>query len=251
MDIQKYLEHIQSERREVSFNYLSHLQKQHVLNVHFENLDILAKKPLSLREEDLYQKIVHAKRGGVCYELNGIFYFLLEELGFNPYLMAGTVYVREGIWALENAHLFIIVPIDNKEYLVDVGMGGNSPRIPVPLNGEEVVDSDGLYRVNKDEATSFYYLQKKTDDDWENLYRFEQPSHKWDLENIHPICVLTETAPESMFNKVYFLSRVTENGRITVLGDTLIIVDGKEKTKEKLEKHEIEETVRRYFQIQV
>lgn len=113
------------------------------------------------------------------------------------------------------------------------------------------MDSDGIYRVNKDEATSFYYLQKKTDDDWEILYRFEQPSHKWDLENIHPICVLTETAPESMFNKVYFLSRVTENGRITLLGDTLIIVDGKEKTKEKLEKHEIEETVRRYFQIQV
>ncbi len=252
MDTQKYLERIQAEREgKMSLAYLSHLQKQHVLNVHFENLDILAKKPLSLREEDLYQKIVDAKQGGVCYELNGIFYFLLKELGFDPYLMAGTVYVRDGIWALENAHLFIIVTLDNKEYLVDVGMGGNSPRLPVPLSGDEVIDSDGIYRINKDENTVFYYLQKKTDDEWETLYRFEQPSHQWNLENIHPICVQTETSPESMFNKMYFLSRVTGNGRITLLGDTLIIVNGKEKTKQKLEKHEIEEIARRHFQIKI
>ncbi|MFG0211868.1 arylamine N-acetyltransferase [Brevibacillus porteri] len=252
MDTQKYLEHINAERRsELSLDYLSHLQKQHVLHVHFENLDILAKKPLSLREEDLYQKIVHAKKGGVCYELNGIFYFLLKELGFAPYLMAGTVYVGNGVWALENAHLFNIVPLDNEEYLVDVGMGGNSPRLPVPISGGEVVDSDGVYRVYKDETNSLYYLQKKTDEEWENQYRFETPSHQWNLENIHPICVLTETSPESMFNKMYFLSRVTENGRITLLGNTLIIVNGKEKTKEKLERHEIEETARRYFQIEI
>ncbi|NRS19292.1 acetyltransferase [Brevibacillus sp. HB1.2] len=252
MDIQKYLEHIQAERRnELSLAYLSHLQKQQVLHVHFENLDILAKKPLSLREEDLFQKIVHAKKGGVCYELNGIFYFLLKELGYEPYLMAGTVYVGNGVWALENAHLFIIVPLDNKEYLVDVGTGGNSPRLPVPLSGGEVVDSDGMYRVYKDETKALFYLQKKSDEEWETQYRFETPSHLWNLENIHPICVQTETSPKSMFNKMYFLSRVTENGRITLLGNTLIIVNGKEKTKRKLEEHEIEETVRRYFQIEI
>nr|WP_239534456.1 arylamine N-acetyltransferase [Priestia taiwanensis] len=135
--------------------------------------------------------------------------------------------------------------------MVDVDMGGNSPRLPVPLSGDEIVDSDGIYRVKKDDDKSFYYLQKKTDDEWETLYRFEKPSHQWDLENIHPICILTETSPESMFNKMYFLSRVTENGRITLLGDTLIIVNGKEKTKEKIEKHKIEEVAHRYFQIKV
>ncbi|WP_429843484.1 arylamine N-acetyltransferase family protein [Brevibacillus sp. FIR094] len=252
MDTQKYLERIQAKRQsELNVAYLSHLQKQHVLNVHFENLDILASKPLSLREGDLYQKIVHAEKGGVCYELNGIFYFLLKELGFEPYLMAGTVYVGNGVWALENAHMFNIVPLDNMPYLVDVGFGGNSPRLPVPLSGDEVVDSDGIYRVYKDEAESLYYMQKKSDEEWETQYRFEEPSNQWNFENIHPICVLTETSPESMFNKVYFLSRVTETGRITLLGNTLIIVNGKEKTKEKLEEHEIEETVRRYFHFSI
>ncbi|TVX93425.1 arylamine N-acetyltransferase family protein [Paenibacillus agilis] len=252
MDVQKYLDRIQAEKREgQSLDYLAHLQKQHVLNIHFENLDILTKKPLSLKVENLYQKMVHDQHGGVCYELNGLFYHLLNELGFKPYLMAGTVYVGNGVWALENAHMFTIVPIEGKEYLVDVGFGGNCPRLPVPLSGEEVIDSDGVYRVIKDESQSWFYLQKKSDDEYETLYRFETPSNRWSLEKIHPICVLTETASDSMFNKMFFLSRVTEKGRITLLGNTLIIVNGKEKLKQKLEEHEIAKVARLHFQLTI
>lgn len=252
MNVRKYLDRIQAVKKdELNLKYLSHLQKQHVLNVHFENLDILNKKPLSLRTEALYKKIVLDQHGGVCYELNGLFYYLIKELGFKPYLMAGTVYVGNGVWALENAHMFIVVPIENKEFLVDVGFGGNSPRLPVPISGEEVIDSDGIYRIKRDEAQSLFYLQKKTDDEWETQYRFETPSNKWNLDTIHPICVLTETSPESMFNKVYFLSRVTEEGRVTLLGNSLIIVEGREKTKEKLEEHKIAEAARRHFLLNI
>lgn len=250
MDLQKYLDRIEAVKKdELNLDYLSHLQKQHVLNIYFENLDIVSKKPLSLRVESLYQKIVRDQHGGVCYELNGLFNHFLKELGFKPYLMAGTVYVGNGIWALENAHMFIIVPLEGKEYLMDVGFGGNCPRLPVPLSGEEVMDRDGIYRVMKEETQ--FYLQKKSDDVYETLYRFETPSNQWNLETIHPLCVLTETAPESMFNKVYFLSRVTEDGRISLLGNTLIIVKGKEKTKQKLEEHEIAEIANRYFQLTI
>jgi N-hydroxyarylamine O-acetyltransferase len=252
MDVQKYLNRIQAvKKEELNLDYLSHLQKQHVLNIHFENMDIMSKKPLSLLEEDLYQKIVRDQQGGVCYELNGLFYHLLKELGFKPFLMAGTVYVGNGVWAFENAHLFIIVPIDNEEYLVDVGFGGNCPRLPVPISGEEVIDSDGIYRVKKEETQSLFNLEKKTDDEWETQYRFTTPSNKWTLETIHPMCVLTETSPESIFNKVYFLSRVTEKGRISLLGNKLIIVEGKEKTKVELEEHEIVEAARSYFQLTI
>ncbi|WP_338452885.1 arylamine N-acetyltransferase [Niallia oryzisoli] len=252
MNIKKYLDRIQVVKKEkLDYNYLAHLQKQHVLNVHFENMDILNKKPLSLSPDDLYEKIVLDHHGGVCYELNGLFYHLLKELGFQPYLMAGTVYAGNGAWALENGHLFIIVPLEDREYLVDVGFGGNCPRLPVPLSGEEVIDSDGLYRVKRDETQSLLYLQKKTDGEWETQYRFGTSSKKWNLENIHPICVLTETSPESKFNKVYFLSKVTEEGRITLIGNTLIIVKGRVKNKVKLEEHEIGKAVERYFQLKL
>ncbi|AZV41156.1 acetyltransferase [Peribacillus asahii] len=252
IEIIKYLNRIQAVKKDMlDFEYLVHLQKQHVLNVHFENLDILNKKPLSLNTEDLYKKIVLFQRGGVCYELNGLFYHLLTQLGFNPYLMAGTVHVRDEIWAIENAHLFMVVPVDNKEYLVDVGLGGKCPRIPVPMSGEEVIDSDGNYRVKKDEEKLLFYLQKETSTGWEILYRFEAPLNKWTIDSIYPICVLTETSPQSIFNKDYFLSRVTEEGRITLLGNTLIIVKGKEIIKEKLANHKIVEEAQRYFQLNI
>lgn len=252
MNIRNYLDRIQAVKRdELYLDYLTHLQKQHVLNVHFENLDIMYKKPLSLDAKDLYKKIVLEQHGGVCYELNGLFYHLLKKIGFKAYLMAGTVYVRNGVWALENGHMFIIVSLKDKEYLVDVGFGGNCPRLPVPISGEETIDSDGIYRVKSDEASSLFYLQKRTDSDWKTLYRFETPSNKWDLDNIYPICVITETSPQSKFNKKYFFSRVTEDGRITLSGNTLIIIEGSKRTIQKLEEHEIEEVAQQYFQLKI
>ena len=153
-NIREYLDHIQAEEKdELNLSFLSHLQKQHVLTVPFENLDILKKKPLSLQTKALYQKIVQNRRGGVCYELNGSFYHLLKELGFNPSLMAGTAYAGNGAWALENGHLFMIVPLENKDYLVDVGFEWSMPTITCSIKWRSLVisssesDSDGtLYR---------------------------------------------------------------------------------------------------------
>ncbi|MFD4820211.1 arylamine N-acetyltransferase [Peribacillus butanolivorans] len=143
----------------------------------------------------------------------------------------------------------MVVPVDNKEYLVDVRIGGKCPRIPVPMSGEEVIDSDWNYWVKKDEEKLLFYLQKETSTGWRILYRFEAPLNKWTIYSICQMCVLTETSPQSIFNKNYFLSKVTEEGRITLLGDTLIIVKGKEFIKEKLANHEIVEEAQRYFQL--
>jgi N-hydroxyarylamine O-acetyltransferase len=219
--------------------------------VHFENLDIINKKPLSLSKEDLYRKIVLDQRGGVCYELNGLFYHLLMELGFKPYLMAGTVHIGDGLWAMENAHLFLIVPLDNMDYLVDVGFGGKCPRVPVPMSGQEVIDSDGKYRVKKDKEKNLFYLQKEAVEGWEVLYRFETPLPKWTINHICSICVMMETSAQSKFNKKYFFSKVMEDGRITLIGDALIVVKGRETIKEKLSAHEIVEKAQKYFQISI
>ncbi|MFS0873164.1 arylamine N-acetyltransferase family protein [Paenibacillus xylanilyticus] len=250
MDIQKYLNRIQASKKiELNLDFLSYLQQQHVLNVFFENLDILKKKPLSLQKESLYKKIVFEQRGGICYELNGLFFFLLEELGFKPSIMTGTVYVGNGIWAPENAHMFLVVTLENKEYLVDVGFAGICPRLPIPLNGDEVVDINGIYRVMKDDTQSMFFLQKKTDEEWETQYRFEKSLNNWSLDKLNSICVQAETSPESVLNREYFLSRVKENGRVTLLGNTFIVVNGTEKTKQKIEKDKIPEIVWEHFQL--
>lgn len=248
MKIREYLERIHAEERiSRDLDFLAHLQKRHVLSVHFENLDILNQIPLSLQEEALYEKLVSKQRGGVCYELNGLFYLLLQELGYQAVLTLGTVLQRDGHWAMEDGHMFIIVSWGKEKYLVDVGFGGHSPRLPVPFNGTEVKDTDGEYRVIHE--GNVYYLQKKTGTEWTILYRFELGRKAQALSDIEPICVLTETSLESIFNKMIFFSRVNENGRVTLLGDTLIVVENNEVVKRQLVGPEISEAAKRYFEI--
>ncbi|WP_134704260.1 arylamine N-acetyltransferase [Ammoniphilus sp. YIM 78166] len=248
MKVVEYLHHIQAEERASrDLDYVSYLQRCHVLRIYFENWDILNRIPLSLKEEDLIEKLVHRRRGGVCYELNGLFYLLLKELGYDVVLTLGTVLQRDGNWALEDGHMFIIVVWEHEEYLVDVGFGGHSPRLAVPLDGREVRDTDGDYRVIRE--GNMLYLQKKTEAEWFILYRFEKGRKAWTLTDIEPICVLTETSPQSIFNRMIFFSRVYENGRVTLLGDTLIEVENDHMEKRKLVGEEIKEAAKRYFQI--
>jgi N-hydroxyarylamine O-acetyltransferase len=73
-----------------SFTTLAGLQLAHLRAVPFENLDVLSRRPISLQPADLYTKIVARRRGGFCYELNGLFATLLRRLGFQVTLLAAT-----------------------------------------------------------------------------------------------------------------------------------------------------------------
>ena len=88
-----------------------------------------------------------------------------------------------------------------------------------------------------------FYLQKNDGHEWKILYRFNK-NNRLTLDDIYPICHLTETSPQSIFNQKYFLSRELMKGRITLLGNTLTRVNGKEVIKENLEDHEIADRVK-------
>src|SRR3954469_9442572 len=97
MDIARYLE-----RLHYSGNYapnlrtLRALHRAHMLSVPFENLNILLKRPIVLDEQALYHKVVNCRRGGFCYELNGLFAALLREIGFEIDLLSARVWTGEG-----------------------------------------------------------------------------------------------------------------------------------------------------------
>src|SRR5690625_805204 len=130
----------------------------------FENLDVRRNIPIYLNLATIYEKIVHHKRGGFCYEVNGLFHWLLVTLGFQAQLVAATVKRPNGVWAKTDTHVCIIVHINDKQYLVDVGFGA-SPLFPVPINGKEHTDTGGTYKVVKQDM-QYYDLMKKEDEDW-------------------------------------------------------------------------------------
>lgn len=119
---------------EPNFATLVALQEAHVCSVPFENLDVQLGRPLSIRIEDAFEKIVMNGRGGWCYEQNGLFGWVLSEIGFGVTRIAASVMREKTGDMSEASHLCLLVttPESDTKYLVDVGFGGSMIR-PIPL----------------------------------------------------------------------------------------------------------------------
>lgn len=248
MDVNQYLDRLgAAERQQPSLSYLERLQTLHVRNIPFENLDIMRKIPLSMEPDHLERKIVQNRRGGVCYELNGLFNHLLRELGFDAYWAAATTRLQDRWNPNEYTHMLNIVNVDGRRYIADVGFGGNSPGKPVPLDGEEVRDTDGWYRVVEEEG--ILVLQKREADEWQPLYRF-QPDEK-QPEDFAPWCDYVQHGPDSPFNQRLFVTRAAERGRVTLAGNSLTVVEDGEKRKVELQEDEIPHALQQWFELEV
>ena len=243
MNIQAYLNRFRAElKEECSLLYLTHLQEQHLLHVPYENLDIINGKEIIIELNRFYDKIVEKERGGFCFELSGLFNELLQQLGFQTKLISGTV-VR-GEWIGEDCHAASIVTIDNIDYLVDVGYG-DGPRRPLPLSGEVVTDVSGMYRVYP--VAEQYDLQKNQGDQWITLYSFS-PQYK-QLTAFEDSCRYLQTSPDSPYRQGRIVTIATEQGRVTLWGNSLIITQDGIKNKKDFEEQQFLSILQTYFEI--
>ncbi len=160
MDIEKYLTRINyTGERKPSIEVLRVLQKNHLLHVPFENLDIHNHQPIILNVDNFFDKIVLRKRGGFCYELNGLFHSLLVALGFDTKIISARVYSKDETYSPEYDHLAIAVKIDGKEYLSDVGFG-EFAFLPLEISvGKMQHDQRGDFIIEKHED-DYYRVSK-------------------------------------------------------------------------------------------
>ena len=220
--IDSYFERIDyNGRTDVSEETLYELHISHTLNVPFENLDVYYKKPVLLDEASLYNKIVKNRRGGYCFEMNGLFSFVLKRIGFRvtDLLARGTL---DGIDYTAKTHQVLLVEINDKKWLADVGFGNDG--IMAPLHLKEDQDQKQFahtYHLLKD-PTYGYVLQKKTEDKYVCLYAFT-------MNECYPIDFImsnhfTATFPESFFKKMRMCTMPTREGRITLTDTQFKIV---------------------------
>ena len=122
--MEQYLERIgYTGDRTPNLENLSRLVRCHLETVPFENLDCLHNPTVfSLNLEDLLDKVVTRRRGGVCCELNTLFNALLTYLGYNAYSIMVRITMRPGPRPI--THQCVITVIDGKRYYCDVGFGG-------------------------------------------------------------------------------------------------------------------------------
>lgn len=115
---------------------LERLVGAHLAAVPFENLDQQMGVPVSTDLAGVYEKVVRRRRGGWCFELNGLFGWLLGEFGFDVSMLGGHVGPKRPETAAGGDHMLLRV-VCGEAFLVDVGFGGGA-RAPVPLRPVEV-----------------------------------------------------------------------------------------------------------------
>ena len=249
MDIAAYLSRVDYRGpTDVSLTTLQALHLSHLLSIPFENLDIHARRPIRLEPELLFDKIVNQKRGGFCYELNGMFAWLLRSLGFEVTMLSARVTDGNGGFGPEFAHMLLRVDLE-EPWLVDVGFG-DSFREPLRLlQAVEQVQTMGAYRLLVDNDTWLYETRSESEK-WQSEYIFTlQPRM---LREFDDMCHYQQTSPHSSFTKRRVCTLATPDGRITLRDDRLIMTRYGHREETPIKTHdEFADTLWRMFGIQV
>jgi N-hydroxyarylamine O-acetyltransferase len=219
MDVEQYLRRIEyGGPRQTSSTVLRDLHRQHLFTVPFENLDIALKTPVCLDLPSLYDKIVRRRRGGFCYELNGLFCELLIALGFRVQMLSARVRRDDGGFGPEFDHMLLRVDLE-EPWLVDVGFGDSFvDPIVFRAGGADQVNGH-RYRVSP--FGEEWQLLREDDKGELALYVFRDVPRQ--LGDYQEMCQFHQTSPESGFTKRWICSKATRDGRITVANPRLII----------------------------
>ena len=247
MDIAAYLDRINYRGPlNCEAETLRQLHLAHLRNVPFENLSIHTGEPIVLDDDALFGKIITRKRGGFCYELNGLFSALLRALGFQVDRLSAQVANAEGEFSSDFDHMTLLVTLDER-WLVDVGFGESFIE---PLRVDErglQVQRGTTYRI---EPVDDYVvgLQLNDQDIWNPFYRFKlQP---YDYEDFEDRCRFHQTSPESHFTKNRICSMLTTNGRISVTDTNLIVTESGKRTEKRVSsRQEYDQLLRDHFGI--
>jgi N-hydroxyarylamine O-acetyltransferase len=195
---------------------LRRLHHAHLFTVPFENLDIMAGRRVVLDEAGLYDKIVSRRRGGFCYELNGLFAWLLREVGFRVDLLSARMRAEGGGFNPPLDHLTLLVHLD-EPWLADVA--GVSFTGPLRLSTTGPQSRSGVaWRVTAQGSERL--LQRREAGPWRAEYLFAlEPRTLTDFElgsDFH------QTSPESPFTRKRLCSLTTHTGRLTLSDNVLI-----------------------------
>jgi N-hydroxyarylamine O-acetyltransferase len=226
VDVDGYLARIGAERPTgTALADLAALHAAHPRAVPFEDYDIHLGVPLSLDLDDLEDKVVRRRRGGFCYELNGLFAALLRELGFEV-----TLHSAFELGGADFEHLRLVVRTDEGPYLADVGNGADWTA-PVPLapgthDGVQVHTDGELWWANRRTFAGH----------WEREWTWTLRPRE--LGEFLPRCRYQEQDPDSHFVNRRLAALATGGGKVSVVNGLLKETEGDRQTERALDPEE-------------
>lgn len=209
---------------------LRNLHAAHSLSVPFENLDIHRGISIVLEKEPLYRKIVLKRRGGYCYELNLLFYFLLREIGFDVEIYRGCLFSDDETLIPPSVHLLLGVKIQER-WIADVGVGNGGYLFPEPLDS---VHQQSGYRFFPRE--NGYVLQDPICNGlWRNHYFFV-PKPETSLTVFEERNRYHQTSHESVMKRKRICSKPTLFGSVDLIDRVLTVSENGHTAKRELSK---------------
>jgi N-hydroxyarylamine O-acetyltransferase len=188
---------------------LAAISKAHLLAIPYENLDVQLGRPLTIAPATAYDRIVRrGRRGGWCYEMNGLFGWALGEIGFEvSRLASGVARSMKGDVAIGN-HLVLRVDMDEGPILADVGLA-NGPLGPYPI-------AEGAFSIE-----GFDYRLERLEDGYWRFHNHPQgmaPNFDFkdddaDEDALARTCVALQTDPQSPFLQNLVCVRFADGGR--------------------------------------
>jgi len=235
-DLNGYFERIDYRgAAEPNLEVLHALVTAHTRTIPFENLDPVLGVPVDdLSAEALADKLIHRRRGGYCYEHNGLMGYALSEVGFRVRRLAARV-----VWGRPpdaplppRTHTLLAVtfPGSYGPYLVDVGFGGQTPTSPLRIEtGSVQQTTHEPYRLQ--DRGDGLALQAQIRGEWTPLYEFSTRTAP-DID-LQLGSWFVSTHPSSHFVTSLTAARITDNGRMNLAGRDLTLhrADASEKIR--------------------
>jgi N-hydroxyarylamine O-acetyltransferase len=195
---------------------LSALHHAHLRAIPYENLDVQLGCPVTIERPAIFDKIVTRRRGGWCYEMNGLFGWVLAELGFNVTRSAGAVMREQRGEEATGNHLVLKVELEEGTYLADVGFG-DGPFDPIRV-------APGPFISN-----GFDFALSRQDGGWWRLHNHRgggAASFDFDLapadeRHLAERCFWLQASPESPFVQNAVLQRHVADGLWLMRGRVL------------------------------
>lgn len=190
---------------------LKELHYLHPQAIPFENINPFLGIPLDLGLPDLQKKLVLEGRGGYCFEQNLLFGHVLHSMGFLVKGLSARVF-----WEVPDGeikprdHMLLLVQVDGRKYIADVGFGGASFTAPLSLDQVDEQETP-LERYRLQKKGDFHYLEIWVKEQWRLLYRFGMESQL--LPDYEVVSWYLCTHPQSLFVQELMAARCMPWGR--------------------------------------
>ena len=128
------------------------LMRHQLFAIPFENLDVQAGKIVSMEPDDIANKLLRQRRGGYCYELNGLFTMALEALGIAWRFIAARPMFYPA--RRPKTHMAVVAEVEGRQWLCDLGFGSYGIRAPLALDelDTDIIQDFDTFRLSRDAA---------------------------------------------------------------------------------------------------